>query len=66
MAKEQLTIVKIGGDIVDNDVLLEKFFQHIKEVNGPKIIVHGGGNKASSIQRCNNGICRIAQQKAGF
>lgn len=51
MAKEQLTIVKIGGDIVDNDVLLEKFFQHIKEVNGHKIIVHGGGNKASSIQR---------------
>lgn len=51
MAKEKLTIVKIGGDIVDNDVLLTSFFEHIKEVNGPKIIVHGGGNRASALQK---------------
>jgi len=51
MAKEKLTIVKIGGDIVDNDVLLASFFENIKEVTGPKIIVHGGGNRASALQK---------------
>lgn len=51
MAKEKLTIVKIGGDIVDNDVLLASFFENIKEVSGPKIIVHGGGNRASALQK---------------
>lgn len=48
--KKQLTIVKIGGDIVDNDELLQDFYTNFKQISGPKILVHGGGNRASSLQ----------------
>lgn len=49
--KQQINIIKIGGDIVDNPTLLTTFYGQIKQVSGPKIIIHGGGNKASSLQK---------------
>ena len=48
--KQQLTVVKIGGDIVDYDELLTSFYTHFKAISSPAIIVHGGGNKASTLQ----------------
>ena len=48
--KQQLTIVKIGGDIVDDDGLLQAFYGNFKAVSGPKILIHGGGNRATSLQ----------------
>ncbi|RMB56950.1 acetylglutamate kinase [Dokdonia sinensis] len=49
--KQQLTVVKIGGDIVDNDQLLQEFYNHFKKISGPTVLVHGGGNKASALQK---------------
>lgn len=49
--KKQLTVVKIGGDIVDNDILLASFYEHFKTITGHKILIHGGGNRASSLQQ---------------
>lgn len=48
--KQPLTVVKIGGDIVDYDEFLKEFYTNFKEISGPKILVHGGGNRASSLQ----------------
>ena len=44
-----LNIFKIGGSIVDNVEWLEAFAQQISIIDGPRIIIHGGGNTASKI-----------------
>lgn len=49
--KQLLSVIKIGGDIMDNPALLNTFYENIKQVSGPKIIIHGGGNKASFLQK---------------
>lgn len=49
-SKPQLTVIKIGGDIVSNDALVASFYNHFRQISGAKILVHGGGNKASEIQ----------------
>ncbi len=51
VSKKQLTVIKIGGDIVDNDQLLEDFYKNFKNISGPIILIHGGGNRASSLQK---------------
>lgn len=48
--KQQLTIVKIGGAIVDDVELLAQFFINFKKISGPKVLIHGGGNRASALQ----------------
>lgn len=49
--KQLVSVIKIGGDIVDNPNLLHSFYENIKQISGPKIIIHGGGNKASTLQK---------------
>jgi acetylglutamate kinase len=49
MNKEILKIVKIGGNVINNDALLDVFLKDFSEVQGPKILVHGGGKKASEL-----------------
>ena len=50
-SKQQLTVVKIGGDILDNDELLSSFYTNFTAIRGLKLLIHGGGNYASSIQQ---------------
>ena len=44
---KQLTIVKIGGHVIDNDDALAIFLNEFKEIKGAKILVHGGGKIAT-------------------
>lgn len=44
-----LSIVKIGGNIIEDDGALSKFLEHFSAMEGPKILVHGGGKKASEL-----------------
>ncbi|MDE7127620.1 MAG: acetylglutamate kinase, partial [Bacteroidales bacterium] len=44
-------IIKIGGNVVDNPELLEKFIIDFAAMDGPKILVHGGGVMASQLQK---------------
>lgn len=46
---ETLQVVKIGGNIVNNDQLLADFMDDFCTMNDPKILIHGGGNVASEI-----------------
>lgn len=48
---EKLSIVKIGGNIIENDVELQQFLKLFSELEGLKILVHGGGKKASEISK---------------
>jgi acetylglutamate kinase len=44
-----LHIVKIGGDIIDREHTLREFLSGFLKVEGPKILVHGGGKAASTL-----------------
>lgn len=42
-----ITIVKIGGNVLDDASALAEFLQLFSQWNGPKILVHGGGKLAT-------------------
>ncbi|OGX81524.1 acetylglutamate kinase [Hymenobacter coccineus] len=48
---KQLKIIKIGGGIIDDATSLAQFLQLFARVEGPKILVHGGGKGASEMLR---------------
>lgn len=48
---QNIKIIKIGGNVVDNPELLEKFIIDFAAVEGPKVLVHGGGVMASQMQK---------------
>jgi acetylglutamate kinase len=49
--KESLSVVKIGGNIVDNPEALESFLNDFKKLEGNKLLVHGGGVMASKMAK---------------
>lgn len=49
MRKQDLTIVKIGGKLIENEERLSSFLNDFSALNGPKILIHGGGNMATEI-----------------
>ena len=47
--KKQLTVVKIGGNVIDDETSLQQFLQQFAALPGAKILVHGGGKLATSL-----------------
>ncbi len=47
----QLSILKIGGKLLDDDAQLGSALSAFAKITGPKILVHGGGKKGSEISR---------------
>lgn len=48
---KELTIIKIGGNIVDKPDSLEVFLKDFHRIQGPKILIHGGGILATEISK---------------
>jgi len=48
---KQLKIVKIGGNIIDNPSYLTQILKDFAAVEGPKILIHGGGILASEFNK---------------
>lgn len=46
---KRLTVVKIGGNVIDDPVKLSSFLQDFSELDGHKILVHGGGKIATQL-----------------
>lgn len=46
---EKLSIVKIGGNIIENESSLNNFLKLFTKLEGKKILVHGGGKRATHI-----------------
>lgn len=46
-----IKVIKIGGNIVDNPLLLKQFAKGFAAMPGMKILVHGGGVMASQMQK---------------
>jgi acetylglutamate kinase len=49
MHKEKLSIIKIGGNIIEDDASLSSFLKLFSKVKGKKILVHGGGKRATAM-----------------
>ena len=49
--KEKLTIVKVGGAVVENDDQLDRLLKDFSAIDGRKILVHGGGRRAQQRAR---------------
>lgn len=48
---EKITVVKIGGNIVDHPENLDAFIQKFSALEGKKALVHGGGKVATQISK---------------
>jgi acetylglutamate kinase len=46
---DKLYIIKIGGNIIDDDKKLSSFLEDFAGINGKKILVHGGGKLATRL-----------------
>ena len=54
MSNSTLNIIKIGGNVIDDDIQLENFLEKFAAVPGKKILVHGGGKIATRIAAALN------------
>lgn len=46
---EKIAIIKIGGNIIDNEVHLASFLSTYATIQGKKILIHGGGKLATKM-----------------
>lgn len=49
MKKEDLTIVKIGGKLINDEASLNEVLDIFSQIEGQKILVHGGGREATTM-----------------
>ena len=47
--KKKLLVIKIGGNIIDDELKLSQFLKAFTEVEANKILVHGGGKLATKL-----------------
>jgi len=47
--REKLIVVKIGGNVIDNEAALDNFLSDFSKIKKKKILVHGGGKIATEI-----------------
>ena len=47
--KEKLTVVKVGGAVVEDERQLQQLLKDFSAIKGKKVLVHGGGRKATKM-----------------
>lgn len=47
--KEKLTIIKVGGAVVEDEEQLQQLLNDFSAIEGAKVLVHGGGRRATKI-----------------
>ncbi len=51
MDNQQLRVFKIGGKVVEDDAQLSAFLQSFAQLDGNRILIHGGGKSVSKMSR---------------
>lgn len=46
---EKITIVKVGGAVVEDEAQLTQLFKDFAAIEGKKVLVHGGGRRATKV-----------------
>ena len=49
MTENTLFVVKVGGAVVEDELQLSSLLRDFIAINGPKILVHGGGRRATKV-----------------
>ena len=49
--KQKLKIIKIGGNVINDNSALNSFLSDFSKIKGLKILVHGGGKKATEMSK---------------
>ena len=49
MMKEKLTVIKVGGGIVEEEATLNQLLADFSAIEGYKVLVHGGGRSATKL-----------------
>ena len=49
MMKEKLTVIKVGGGIVEEEATLNQLLTDFSAIEGYKVLVHGGGRSATKL-----------------
>lgn len=47
--KTKLSVIKIGGNIIDDENRLSSFLDDFSKIKNPKVLIHGGGKIASKL-----------------
>lgn len=47
--REKLTVIKVGGKIVEEEATLRQLLNDFAAIEGHKVLVHGGGRSATKI-----------------
>ena len=47
--KEKLTVVKVGGAVVEDEQQLAQLLKDFGDIEGRKVLVHGGGRRATKV-----------------
>lgn len=47
--KKKLTVVKVGGKILEEESTLAALLEHFSKIEGAKVLVHGGGRSATQL-----------------
>ena len=47
--KEKITIVKVGGAVVEDETQLSQLLKDFSAIDGKKVLVHGGGRRATQV-----------------
>ncbi|MDE6290706.1 MAG: acetylglutamate kinase [Muribaculaceae bacterium] len=48
---KKINVVKIGGNVIDDPAALAQFIHIFSELEGPKILIHGGGKEATRLSK---------------
>lgn len=51
MENKKLSIVKIGGNVIENETALLSFLDDFAQIEGAKILIHGGGKEATKLSQ---------------
>lgn len=49
--KQKLTVVKVGGAVVEDDAQLQQLLKDFSAIEGNKVLVHGGGRRATQVAK---------------
>lgn len=48
---QELLVIKIGGNIIDDELLLNNFLKNLSKINKSIILIHGGGKLATNLAK---------------
>ncbi|SMO57442.1 acetylglutamate kinase [Gracilimonas mengyeensis] len=46
---KSIKVIKVGGKVINNEDRLDAFLKALRQLEGPKVLVHGGGSVASTM-----------------